>query len=105
MGCSAGGAAVAESGFPSFKASVWYGAIAPAGRPAPLLARLHAEMQRALAADEVKQRLAGAGGEVLPGPPELIATLLASERSRCEKLIREARILPDCCRRSIASAG
>jgi len=86
---------VAESGFAGFEASVWYGFIAPAGLPAPLLARLHAEIQRALATDDVKGRLASAGGEVLPGPPEAFATLLNSERTRYEKLIREAKIQPD----------
>jgi tripartite-type tricarboxylate transporter receptor subunit TctC len=86
---------VAESGFAGFEASVWYGFIAPAGLPAPLLARLHTEIQRSLATDEVKGRLASAGGEVLPGPPEAFAALLTSERARYEKLIREARIQPD----------
>jgi len=86
---------IAESGFPGFEASVWYGVIAPAGVPAPLVARLHAEVQKALALPEVKERLVAAGGEVLPGPTERFAALLASERARYERLIREARITPD----------
>jgi tripartite-type tricarboxylate transporter receptor subunit TctC len=59
---------IAESGFPGFEASVWYGFIAPAATPKPVIARLHAEVQKALASPEVKERLAAAGGEVLPGP-------------------------------------
>jgi len=86
---------VAESGYPGFEASVWYGVIGPANLPAALVARLNAEVQRSLANDEVKNRLASAGGEVTPGPPEAFAALLASERARYEKLIREARIQPD----------
>ncbi len=86
---------VAESGFPGFEAAVWYGFIAPAGLPATVRERLHAEIQRALAADEVRGRLASAGGEVLPGPTEAFAALLASERSRYDRLIREARIKAD----------
>jgi tripartite-type tricarboxylate transporter receptor subunit TctC len=86
---------VAESGFAGFEASVWYGLIAPAGLPAPVLQRLTAEVQRALATDDVKGRLASAGGEVQPGPPEAFASLLASERARYEKAIREAQIKPD----------
>jgi tripartite-type tricarboxylate transporter receptor subunit TctC len=86
---------VAESGFAGFEAAVWYGIVAPAGLPAPLLARLHAEVQRALASDDVKSRLSSAGGEVLPGPAEQFTQLLSSERARYEKLIREARIQPD----------
>jgi len=86
---------IAESGFPGFEASVWYGFVGPAGVPAPVVARLHAEIEKTLALPEVKDRLSAAGGEVLPGPVERFAALLASEKSRYEKLIREARIQPD----------
>jgi tripartite-type tricarboxylate transporter receptor subunit TctC len=86
---------VAESGFPGFEAAVWYGLIGPAGLPAAVVARLHAETQRALASDEVKSRLVTAGGEVLPGPVERLATLVSDERARYEKLIRDERIKPD----------
>ncbi len=86
---------IAESGWPGFEASVWYGLIGPAGLQAPVVARLQAEVQKALASPEVKDRLAGAGGEVLPGSTERFAALLASEKSRYEKLIRDARIQPD----------
>jgi tripartite-type tricarboxylate transporter receptor subunit TctC len=86
---------VAESGFPGFEASVWYGFIGPAALPAPVVARLHAEIQRAIASDDVKGRLAAAGGEVLPGPTDRFKALLDAERIRYEKLVREAKILPD----------
>jgi len=86
---------VAESGFPGFEASVWYGLVAPAGLPQPVAARLHAEVQKALAVDEVRQRLASAGGEVQPGPSAQFARLLQDESARYAKLIREAQIKPD----------
>ena len=86
---------IAESGFPGFEASVWYGFVGPAGVPAPVVARLHAEIQKTLALPEVKDRLSAAGGEVLPRPAERFSTLLTSEKNRYEKLIREARIQPD----------
>ena len=86
---------IAESGFAGFEASVWYGFVAPAGLPAPVVLRLHAEIQKALAAPEVRDRLVNAGGEVLSGPTERFAVLLVNERSRYDRLIREARIQPD----------
>ena len=86
---------IAESGFAGFEASVWYGVVGPAGLPQPVVARVHAEVQKALGAPEVRERLAGAGGEVLPGPVDRFASLLTSERARYDKLIREARIQPD----------
>ncbi len=86
---------VAESGFPGFEASVWYAVIGPPGMPAPLVARLHADVQRALASDDVKSRLVSAGGEVLPGPVDRATAFVNAERVRYEKLIREAKIQPD----------
>lgn len=86
---------IAESGFPGFEASVWYGLIGPRGLPQPLVTRLHQEVQKALAAPAVRERLSGAGGEVMPGPTAQFAKLLDSEKQRYEKLIRAARITPD----------
>ncbi len=86
---------VAESGFPGFEASVWYGFVGPAALPAPVVARLHGEIVRALASAEVKERLAAAGGEVLLETSEQFGALLNTERARYERLIREAKIQPD----------
>lgn len=86
---------VAETGYPGFEAAVWYGFIGPAGLPAPVVVRLHAEIQRALASDDVRRRLVTAGGEVLPGGTDQFAALLHSERARYERLIRDAKIQPD----------
>ena len=86
---------IAEAGFPGFEASVWYGFIGPAGLPAPVVAQLHAAIQKALAVPEVRDRLVNAGGEVQPGSTDRLTTLIASERARYDKLIREAGIKPD----------
>ncbi|MES2941001.1 MAG: tripartite tricarboxylate transporter substrate binding protein [Pseudomonadota bacterium] len=86
---------VAESGFPGFEASVWYGLVAPGALPQPVAARLHADVQKALATDEVRQRLTSAGGEVLPGPAAQLAKLLQDESARYARLIREGQIKPD----------
>ncbi|MEF7616991.1 tripartite tricarboxylate transporter substrate binding protein [Aquincola sp. MAHUQ-54] len=86
---------IAESGFPGFEASVWYGLVGPAGVPPAVVARLHQEVQKALGTAEVRERLTAAGGEVTPGSTAMFAALLASEKQRYEKLIREARIQPD----------
>lgn len=86
---------VAEAGYPGFEASVWYGFIGPAGLPPAVVAQLHGVIQRALATPEVKDRLVNAGGEVQPGPTDLLTRLMASEQARYAKLIREASIKPD----------
>lgn len=86
---------IAESGFPGFEASVWYGFIAPAATPKAVVERLHAEVEKALQHPDVRARLANAGGEVLPGNTEQFAALIRAERARYEKLVREANIKPD----------
>ena len=86
---------IAESGFPGFEASVWYGVVAPAATPKPVVQKLHAEIQKALQTKEVKERMNAVGGEVIPGSSEMFANLIRSERQRYEKLVREANIKPD----------
>lgn len=86
---------IAESGYPGFEASVWYGFIGPANLPPAVVTRLHGEIQRALALPEVRERLVASGGEATPGSTAQFAALLSSERARYEKLIRDARIQPD----------
>ena len=55
---------VAEAGLPGYDASVWYGVFVPAGTPRPVVQRLHAEIARALAAPDLKGRMAAMGAEV-----------------------------------------
>jgi tripartite-type tricarboxylate transporter receptor subunit TctC len=86
---------IAESGYAGFEAAVWYGLIAPANTPKAVVARIHAEVQRALASAEIKTRLTSSGGEVIPANTEQFASLLASEKTRYEKVIKQAGIKPD----------
>jgi tripartite-type tricarboxylate transporter receptor subunit TctC len=86
---------VAEQGFPGFEASVWYGVVGPAGMPAAIVARLHEDIEKALASHDVRERLESAGGEVLPGPTAQFAKLLQDESARYAKLVKDAGIQPD----------
>ncbi|MGA8785699.1 MAG: tripartite tricarboxylate transporter substrate binding protein [Polaromonas sp.] len=86
---------IAESGFPGFEASVWYGFVAPAATPKAVVARLHAEVEKALQTREVRERMTSVGGEVILGSAEQFGALIRSERQRYEKLVREADIKTD----------
>ncbi len=86
---------IAESGFPGFEASVWYGFVAPVATPKPIVARLHAEVQKALQTKEVRERMTAVGGEVIPASAEAFGALIHSERARYEKIVREAGIKAD----------
>ena len=83
---------IAESGFPGFEASVWHAFIAPKGTPTAAIERLKAEVHKALADPEVKERLAGLGAVASPTSPQELAALVRSEHERYGKLIREAHI-------------
>jgi tripartite-type tricarboxylate transporter receptor subunit TctC len=86
---------IAESGFAGFEASVWYGLVAPAATPKPIVVKLHDEVQKALQTKEVRERMTAVGGEVVPGSQEMFTKLIQSERQRYSKLVREANIKPD----------
>ena len=85
-----------ELGFAGLDVRDWHGIIAPRGTPEPVIARLAAEVTRALARREVKDRLAAAGFELVAdsGPAEFGAHI-RSELTRWAKLVREAGIRAD----------
>lgn len=85
---------IAESGYPGFEASVWYGFIAPKGTPASIVKRLHSEIQKALEAEDVRTRMTQVGGFVTPGSTEMFGSLLRSEQARYAKLIKDNGIKP-----------
>lgn len=86
---------IAESGFPGFEASVWYGLMAPAATPRSVLAKLSAAALNAANSAEVKERLAMAGGEVTPLDAAAFAVHLHAERERYTRLITANKIKPD----------
>jgi tripartite-type tricarboxylate transporter receptor subunit TctC len=85
-------ATVAESGFPGYEASSWYGILAPAGTPREIVTRLNAELSKALEQPEVRNNLLADGAEPVGGSPEQFGAYIRSEKERMGKLIRDARI-------------
>jgi tripartite-type tricarboxylate transporter receptor subunit TctC len=85
---------LAEQGFAEANMDSWYIAIAPAGLPAQVLARIHAAYTKVLATPAVQQKLRGVGtipATTLP-PAAEVQALLAREHAKFERLIREANI-------------
>jgi tripartite-type tricarboxylate transporter receptor subunit TctC len=83
---------MAEIGLPDAQASSWGAVMAPAGTPAPVVARFNAAIRDALAQQPVKDRLAAAGAEGVWSTPEDLATLLRAESTKWARVVREARI-------------
>jgi tripartite-type tricarboxylate transporter receptor subunit TctC len=78
---------VAESGLPGYEAALRYGLVAPAGTPRAIVERLNKELRLALAADDVRMRLATDGAEVLPSTPEEYAADIDREETTWSKVV------------------
>ena len=86
---------VAESGFPGYEIDLWFGLMAPGRTPQPVQARLNAEVNKALQAPELKEKLAAQFYEPLGGTPERFAAAIRSDMERYSKAIRDAGIKPE----------
>jgi tripartite-type tricarboxylate transporter receptor subunit TctC len=84
-----------ESGFDNFVVDIWYGILGPAGLPSNLVARLNTEINKALAAPDMKDRLIAAGIQPVGNTPEQFASFIKSETVRFAKVIKEAGIKPE----------
>ncbi len=79
---------VAESGYPGFEATTWFGILVPAGTPEPIVARLTTEITKVLQMPDVKERL---GGELTTGPAAFSA-LIKTDHDKWAGVIKEAGI-------------
>lgn len=86
---------VAESGLKDFEVISWSGFAAPAKTPQPILARLHAEIERALRVPEVRGRLESFGAEVRSTTPAEMRDLVARQIAMWTKVANEAGIRLD----------
>ena len=85
--------AIAEM-FPGFETRIWYGLVAPAGTPKPVVAKIHDVVAASLVKPEVKARLAGLGLEPAPMAPDEFAEFIKKEIAKWTKEVREAGIEP-----------
>jgi tripartite-type tricarboxylate transporter receptor subunit TctC len=83
---------VAEQGFPGFAADAWYGLLAPARTPRPIIDKLHGEVVRILKLPDAKERLANVGFEIVGSTPEEFAKLIRDEIPKWNKVVRDGAI-------------
>jgi tripartite-type tricarboxylate transporter receptor subunit TctC len=81
-----------EAGFPGFEAVPWFGLMAPAGTPAPIVERLNRDTLRVLAMPEVRKRFFDLGLDVLGGTPAEFTAVIEREIPQWAKVIRGAGI-------------
>jgi len=83
--------AMAEA-VPGFDTSGWFGILAPAGTPAPVVARLNQELVRATASPELRERVSALGGEIVGSSAEAFAAHVRDEIAKWARVVRTAGI-------------
>ena len=83
---------VSDSGLPGFEFNSWFTVMAPAGTPKEIIARLHAEIVKALADPDVREKLRDQGLTVRGTSPEDLATATRDQLARYARLFKEAGI-------------
>ena len=86
---------ISEAGVPGYEATNWWGIVAPAGTPRPVIERLHKELSVILATAETKKRFESEGGEAVQTSPEEFGRFIVSETAKWAKVVKEAGIKPE----------
>jgi tripartite-type tricarboxylate transporter receptor subunit TctC len=81
-----------EAGVPGFDASLYYGLVAPAGTPRPVIDKLNRELRAALASEEVKKQLGLDGTEITPGTPEAYADFIDRDERKWSELVKASGV-------------
>jgi tripartite-type tricarboxylate transporter receptor subunit TctC len=83
---------MSEAGLPGFEMLSWFGLLAPAATPRPIIDRLNAETVKVLSAPDIKSAMAAQGSEIMAGSPEQFAEHIKSEIARIGKIAKDAGI-------------
>jgi tripartite-type tricarboxylate transporter receptor subunit TctC len=86
---------IAESGVPGYEANSWLAMVTTGGTPAPVIARLNAEVTRALGQPEVRDGLLKGGQEPAPSSAEQLRQMLQSDFEKWRTIIKERGIKAD----------
>jgi tripartite-type tricarboxylate transporter receptor subunit TctC len=86
----AAGGTIAEAGVPGYEATSWFGMFAPAGTPAPVLAKLNAAIVKVLGQPDVKKKINEQGAEDYSETPEQFAAFIQAESVKWGKVVKES---------------
>jgi tripartite-type tricarboxylate transporter receptor subunit TctC len=83
---------IAEAALPGFDASLYYGLVAPAGTPRPVIDKLNKTLNAALASDEVKKQLGLDGTEITPGTPQAYTDFIDKDEKKWAGLVKASGV-------------
>jgi tripartite-type tricarboxylate transporter receptor subunit TctC len=86
---------IAEAGLPGFELTGWYGLLAPAGTPSPVVNRLNVDLVKTLNVADVQEKLVDQGLEVATSTPREFADFLKAEIAKYARVVREAGVKVD----------
>jgi tripartite-type tricarboxylate transporter receptor subunit TctC len=86
---------IAEAGVPGYQAANWWGIVAPAGTPQPIVDKLYAAIAKVLDSDEVKAQFDKDGASIIRMNPAEFAKFFADEYEKWGKVVKEAKIKPE----------
>ena len=84
-----------EAGLKGFDMGTWFGLMAPAATPAPIVDRVSRELMRIVARPEFRKKLEDIGANPVGGNPDQMAKQIKDDMARFAKLVREAKISVD----------
>jgi tripartite-type tricarboxylate transporter receptor subunit TctC len=86
---------VSEAGLAGYDSTGWFGVVAPAGTPPPVVARLNAEITAALSDEQIRTSMRNLGVEPAPGRADAFDAYIRTETQKWSRVIRQANIKLD----------
>jgi tripartite-type tricarboxylate transporter receptor subunit TctC len=83
---------IAESGLEGYQAQTWFGVFVPAGTPKDIVAKLNAELNKALTAPELAELMRSEGAEAIGGTPEEFRAFVRGEVERWAPVVKAAGV-------------
>ena len=83
---------VAEAGVAGYEAQQWWGLFAQGKTPKDVIARLNGEVNRILATEDMKARLAAEGAEPAPTSPDAFSAMVVAEIAKWKKVVNDLDI-------------
>jgi tripartite-type tricarboxylate transporter receptor subunit TctC len=83
---------IAEAGVPTYEAVNWWGIVAPAGTPQPIVDKLHKELSAVLSSPEAQKQFENEGASVVQMSSAEFGAFMAREMSKWERVVKEANI-------------
>jgi tripartite-type tricarboxylate transporter receptor subunit TctC len=81
---------IAEAGVPGYEATTWTGIVAPIGVPKPIIAKLNAEINKAIATPSLKEKFTQIGSDSAGGTPEQFGALIRKESAKWGEVVKRS---------------